>query len=333
MNFSSSVVVAILVSAPWLQPFPCCSRSHIGSKDRSAPDKSHLPPPSTAVSNETLLGPGDVVTLATPDIEELDKRPLTVDSEGLADVPALGRLKAIGLTPAEFAAEIKESLRKLYLNPKVSIAAVDVKSRPVSVVGSVNTPGVQQADGRKRLLEVISVAGGLRQDAGAHIAVTRRADIGGLPKTLFPRTDQNFETVDIPVSDLFEARRPEDNFTIQGGDVITVPKARLVYVVGDVKKGGGFVIGERDNLTVLKALALAEGVQSTADSAHARILRAGDDSDGHPFNVAKLLRGQEPDRPLRPDDVLFIPSSVPKKAAVRIMEAAIQTGTGIAIWH
>ncbi len=332
MKVRNKLVVVIVVSSLWL----CMKQTVLAAHNPLPPlssSRTNATTAGTVIGMETLLGPGDMITLATPEIEELDRRTLTVDGEGQADVPSIGRIKCVGFTPSELAAQIQAGLRRIYLNPRVSIASVDVKSRPISVVGAVNTPGVQQADGRKRLLEVLSLAGGLRQDSGTRIEVTRSAEIGGLPKALFPRTEDGFETVEVPVSDLIDARRPQDNFTIQGGDVITVPKAQLVYVVGEVKKGGGFVIGEHGNLTVLKALALAEGIQSTADSAHARILRAGDDSDGRPFNVAKLLRGQVPDVPLRPDDVLFIPSSVPKKAAVRVMEAAIQTGTGIAIWR
>jgi polysaccharide export outer membrane protein len=288
---------------------------------------------SNPAGASVLLGAYDVVTLATPDIQELDRRAVVIDSNGQADVPLVGRVKASGLTPSEFASQVQQRLRKLYLKPQVSIASVELKSRPISVLGAVNTPGVQQADGHKRLLEVLSSAGGLRQDAGPEIEVSRREEIGGLPKALSPSSKDGFETVSVSVADLFEAKRPEDNFAIQAGDVVTVPKARMVYVVGDVRKGGGFVVGERDNLSVLKALALAEGVQSTADTAHARILRAGDNSAGRPFNVAQLLRGKAPDTALKPDDILFIPSSVPKKAAIRVLEAAIQTGTGIAIWR
>jgi polysaccharide export outer membrane protein len=137
------------------------------------------------------------------------------------------------------------------------------------------------------------------------------------------------------VASLLEARDPAANITIEPGDVITVPKGKMIYVVGDVKRAGGFVIGENDSLTVLKAISLAEGLNGTADSAHARILRstgAGQHSE-EPFDVRKLLAGKTQDVPLRADDILFIPSSTSKKVASRVLEAAIATGTGIAIWH
>jgi len=297
---------------------------------------AHLKTVASAPGIETILGSGDTITLATPDIEELDKRVLTVNADGFLDVPLVGHIQAAGLSTQELAGQVQQSLKRLYLNPEVTISAVDVKSRPVSVFGSVNTPGVQQADGHRRLLEVLSIAGGLRQDAGPRIELTRLREMGELPAALGAKTADRFETADIAVSDLLEGRMPDDNVVVKAGDVITIPKARLVYVIGDVKKAGGFVVGEHDNLTVLKALALAEGLQSTANSSHAKIMRAGgpqSPEDERPFNVKKLLAGQLRDMPLRPDDVLFIPSSLPKKVAVRVMEAAIQTGTGIAIWH
>ena len=309
----------------------CLAIVHIAS----ATD-AHVNTPASVPGLATILGSGDTITFATPDIEELDKRVLTVNSDGSLDVPLVGHIQAAGLNTQELAQRMQQSLKRLYLNPEVTVSGVDVKSRPVSVVGSVNTPGVQQADGHRRLLEVLSIAGGLRQDAGPRIELTRIREMGDLPAALGAKTADRFETADIAVSDLLEAREPDDNVVVKAGDVITVPKARLVYVIGDVKKAGGFVVGEHDNLTVLKALALAEGLQSTADSSHAKIMRAsGSQSaeDERPINVKKLLTGQVHDMPLRPDDVLFIPSSLPKKAAVRVMEAAIQTGTGIAIWH
>lgn len=286
------------------------------------------------LSADPTLGPGDTVTLATPDIPELDKRVLSVDADGYADVPLIGRVQAGDLTPTQFAAEVTQRLLHLYLHPQVSISLVELKSRSVSVLGSVNTPGVQQADGRRKLLEVLSTAGGLRADAGPRIEVTRPISSPAFPPVLMSQTGGNYQTVSITAADLLEGKRPELNFVVQQGDVITVPKARLVYVVGDVKKSGGFVLGEADNITVLKALALAEGLDATADGAHARILRKdGMAGEGKPIDLKKLLTGKNADIELRADDVLFVPSSVPKKAAIRVLEAAIQTGTGLAIWR
>jgi polysaccharide export outer membrane protein len=301
----------------------------------AAPSQA-LPESAPTESRSVVLGPHDQLTLAAPEIAELDKRQLNISSDGTVSVPLVGRIKASGLTTEQYEARITHELKKLYLDPQVSISSVEYSSKAVSVLGSVNKPGVEQADGQKSLLEMLSLAGGLRPDAGPVINLTRPADSATpLPSSVNPTPSGKYVTGQVSVASLLEARDPAANITIEPGDVITVPKGKMIYVVGDVKRAGGFVIGENDSLTVLKAISLAEGLNGTADSAHARILRstgAGQHSE-EPFDVRKLLAGKTQDVPLRADDILFIPSSTSKKVASRVLEAAIATGTGIAIWH
>jgi polysaccharide export outer membrane protein len=110
----------------------------------------------------------------------------------------------------------------------------------------------------------------------------------------------------------------------------------MVYVIGDVKHSGGFVLTERESMSVLQALSLAEGLNGTADARHARILRLKHDADQREelaVDVKDVLNGKKPDVALRGDDILFVPGSTGKKASLRAIEAAIQTGTGLAIWR
>jgi len=110
----------------------------------------------------------------------------------------------------------------------------------------------------------------------------------------------------------------------------------MVYVIGEVKRSGGFVLGEHQSISVLQALSLAEGLNGTADTRHARILRLKRDADQREemaVDVKDVLTGKKPDVALQGDDILFIPGSTGKKAALRAIEAAIQTGTGMAIWR
>ena len=292
--------------------------------------------PEPAQNGSVVLGPHDQITLAAPEIQELDKRLLNISSDGTVSVPLVGRIKAAGLTTQQFEARVTHDLKKLYLDPQVSVSSVEYSSKAVSVLGSVNKPGVEQADGQKSLLEMLSLAGGLRPDAGPVINLTRPLDSPTpLPAAVNPTVSGKFVTGQVSVASLLEARDPAANIKIEPGDVITVPKGKMIYVVGDVKKAGGFVIGENDSLTVLKAISLAEGLNGTADSGHARILRStgGGQHSEEPFDVKRLLAGKTQDVPLRADDILFIPSSTSKKIASRVIEAAIATGTGIAIWH
>jgi polysaccharide export outer membrane protein len=135
---------------------------------------------------------------------------------------------------------------------------------------------------------------------------------------------------------IMEAKNPEENIQIFPHDVISVPKAEMVYVIGEVKRSGGFVLGEHQSISVLQALSLAEGLNGTADARHARILRLKRDADQREelsVDVKDVLNGKKPDIALRGDDILFIPGSTGKKAALRAIEAAVQTGTGMAIWR
>jgi polysaccharide export outer membrane protein len=110
----------------------------------------------------------------------------------------------------------------------------------------------------------------------------------------------------------------------------------MVFVIGEVRRSGGFVLGEHQSISVLQALSMAEGLNGAADARHARILRLKGNADQREetaVDVKGVLRGKKSDVALRGDDILFIPSSTGKKAALRAIEAAIQTGTGMAIWH
>lgn len=294
------------------------------------------PAAGLAESLTQTLGPGDELTLAAPQIEEIDKRVLRVRADGTVSVPLIGPMKAEGLTPQQFQLKLTEALKTQFRDPQISFTSIDVKSKPVSVLGAVNKPGVEQADGQRTLLELLSMAGGIRTDAGNVIKVTR-ASTGAstFPPEVRPTLSGDSVIAEIPISSLFEGKNPALNITVFPGDVITVPKGKLVYVVGNVVKPGGFVVSESDDLTVLRALSLAEGLQSFTDTAHARILRASANGQRveQLVDVKKLMDGKSEDIRLQPDDILFLPSSTTKKVTARAIETAVQAGVGIAIWR
>jgi protein involved in polysaccharide export with SLBB domain len=159
----------------------------------------------------------------------------------------------------------------------VTVSLAEVRSQPVSVLGAVNRPGVQQIDSPKTVVEMLSLAGGLREDAGHTIKITRRVDSGPIPLAA-ARTDTSgrFSVAEINVKDVLEARRPEDNIVILAHDVISVPRAEMVYVIGEVEKSGGFVLEDRESVSVLQALSLAGGLTDVAGIEQARILRGGE---------------------------------------------------------
>jgi len=118
--------------------------------------------------------------------------------------------------------------------------------------------------------------------------------------------------------------------------VISVPRAEMVYVIGQVPKPGGYVLGEHESFSVLKAVSLAGGTDHGAAPQNARILRpvAGNANRQEiPINLKTIMEGSAGDVPLQPEDIFFIPASGPKKVAARVAEAALQVTTGIIIYR
>ena len=284
-----------------------------------------------------VLGPDDQVALWTPEAEELNGKALRIEGNGSLTIPLIGSMTAMGLTPKQLAAEISKRLERYYQKPQVVVSVSEYRSQPVSVIGAVNTPGIHQLQGRKTLVEMLSMAGGLRQDAGPAVIVTRRAEWGPIPVANATQdASQRYSTAQIELKSVMSAGRPVDNIAIRPNDILSIPKAQMVYVIGEVERSGGFVLNDSDGVSVLQALSLAGGMKSTAAAKNARILRPAQESsarEGLPVNLPELLSGKAADVSLHPDDILFIPDNRPKKAAMRAAEAAIQTVTGVVIWR
>src|SRR5262249_33657642 len=112
--------------------------------------------------------------------------------------------------------------------------------------------------------------------------------------------------------------------------------AELIYVLGEVKKPGGFTLHSHARVSALEALAMANGLEKTARPKNARILRVVGDGKNRATIRTDLLRiidGKSPDIPLQANDILLIPNNIPRAAALRGIEAAIQMGTGILIYR
>jgi len=289
------------------------------------------------VRSTYLLGPDDQLEISGPELSELANKPVRIDGDGDIQVPLGGRVHVSGLTAQQTEKELNKVLSKYIRDPQIVVSIAEVRSQPVSILGAVNAPGVHQVQGHKTLLEMLALAGGIRPDAGYSVRITRQVEWGCLP---LPKTELDasgrFTVAELNLKKIMEAKNPEENIQIFPHDVISVPKAEMVYVIGEVKRSGGFVLGEHQSISVLQVLSLAEGLNTTADARHARILRLNRDADKREemaVDVKDVLNGKKADVALRGDDILFIPGSTGKKAALRGIEAAIQTGTGMAIWR
>jgi len=249
----------------------------------------------------------------------------------------LGRFTAAGLTVPQFEAELNRRLKTYIREPDIVVSIAEFRSQPVSVIGAVKLPGTHQLQGRKTLVEMIALAGGFREDAGNAVKISRALDWGKIPlPNAAVDPSGKYSVAEVRVKEMLEAVDPRNNILICPNDVISVPRAQLVYVIGDVKKAGGFILAEREEMSVLQALSLAEGVNLTADSKHARIFRTVPNAKQRqelPVDVKGILNGKTTDVPLLADDILFVPSSTAKRVGSRSAEAIVQAATGVAIWH
>ena len=280
--------------------------------------------------NSYVLGPNDQITIRALDAEELSDKTYRVGQDGDLTLPMIGRVKAVGFTAGQLESELAGKLEKYIRHPKVAVTVTEFHSQPVSVIGAVTTPGIVQLQGQKTLVEVLAMAGGLRSDAGQTATVSRRQEWGILPLP-GARMDQpgQVSVAEVRLKDVLQARNPEQNITMRPNDIISVPRAETIYVLGAVKRAGGFVLNERDALSVLQALSLAEGLDRTASPQKAKILRMAPGTTRRtelPVNLKQIFSGKATDVALQPDDILFIPDSAEKRAALRTLEALMSIG-------
>ncbi len=277
------------------------------------------------------IGPNDLLSLSVYGAPELT-RTVRVSAEGFLRLPMLKqKIEAKGLMPSDLEDKIATALdaEKILVEPIVTVTIAEYHSRPISVAGAVKVPLTFQAVGQTTLLEALTRAQGLSSEAGTEILVTRPPLVpGGLP-----RIER------IPVKGLIDAADPTLNVTLDGGEEVRVPQIGRIFVVGNVKHPGAFKIEDGFGLTLLKALAMAEGLMPYANK-QAFIYRHGDTASPASQEVAidlrKILDRKLPDVPLSPNDILYIPDNRSARLTMTTIDRAIgfasSTASGILVY-
>jgi polysaccharide export outer membrane protein len=295
------------------------------------------PSASTQSVNEVqpyVLHAEDEVSVRSLQAKEIADKTFRLDQNGEVNFPLAGVVHLGGNTVRDAEKALAAAFKTFYINPDIAITVTAFHSEPVSVLGAVGTPNVYQLKGRTRLIDALSAAGGARPDAGATVTITRRPEYGPIPMEGARQLLSGESVAEINLKSLLESRDSKENFLIEPHDVISVSAAQFVYVLGNVKRAGGYPLAGRPNLSVLDALALSEGADSRANLSKAQILRrSGPTPEQIPVDIAKILRGKAEDPTLQPNDVLFLPNNVMKTVTIRTIESAIQIGTGILIFH
>jgi len=315
-----------------------------GNFHQRLPESSKSPTEETpeGMAPEYRIGINDLLEISVFDAPELN-RAVRVAANGEVSMPLIGTVPSGGLTARELEEVLETRLRQYMKDPHVAVFVSAIESHPVSVLGAVRKPGVFQVRGPKSILEVLSMAEGLADDAGNTVLVTRgayaRQPAGGAQAhetTGGASASEGEQTVRVDLKDLLQSEDPRLNITVYPGDIVKVIRAGVVYVVGEVKKPGGFVLKNNERMSVLKAIALAEGLTPTSAKGSARIIR-GDLSNGErqevPINLGKILAGKAPDPTLGAADIVFVPNNAGKHALYKGSEAAISALTSLLIFR
>jgi polysaccharide biosynthesis/export protein len=248
------------------------------------------------------IAPGDLLHITVFDVPEMTQD-VRIGAKGEAQLALIGNIDLAELTGEEAGDAIARELRnrKLLLSPQVNVLIKEFASQGVSVIGEVQHPGVYQVLGSRSLLDLISMAGGLTNVADTRITIKRR------------RGSEQAITVKLKTDD--PATSLNNNVQIYPGDLIVVPRAGIVYVLGDVNRPGGFVMQDSGKITLLQALAQAGGAIKSASLSKTVLMRKN--AQGYEttkLHVGKIQKGEAPDLDLHSNDILFVPNNRLKNA-------------------
>jgi polysaccharide export outer membrane protein len=297
-------------------------------------------------AEETLIYPNDLLFIQVFDVEQMT-REYRVSATGTLDFPLLSEpVRAQGLTPQQLAELISHKCVEagLLSHPQISVTVRESRIHSVAIAGAVRSPQIYPVFGRIALQDIISQAGGLAEDAGSTVTITRgevarrvvSSEAGGALKT--GKSPSIPPTVTIDLRRLEETGDPSLNVDVYPGDRVTVQRAGVVYVLGAVNRAGGFLLtSDRRDMTVLRAVALAESLKSTAKARRAMIIRPNSSVPGGrqeiPVDLHAMLNGHAPDRPLESNDILFVPDSTALKALRRAGDVVVVAAGYAAIYR
>jgi polysaccharide export outer membrane protein len=284
---SKILCVAILVALP-----------AVAQAQSNLPDK-----PGMAQSVSLLIGPGDLVHVSFFQLSELETKARVTDA-GDIKLPLAGLVKVSGLDPAQASAAIARRYTdsNLLKSPQVSVIIEEYATQSVSVLGEVMHPGSFPVATPRSLMDVLAFAGGLAPDADRHIEIQHRGQKDNKQEVFLPNNAKDALAAQV---------------SIYPGDLVLVPRAGIVYVLGDVVRPGGYVMQDDSTLTVLQAVALASGTSRTASEGHARLVRRT--TDGYkeiPVPLKEMEKGKVADMALQHDDILWVPFSYGKNFAI-----------------
>lgn len=289
----------------------------------TAPATANDAPPAhnagTAVpvdQSRYVISPGDVLDISVYGVPDLSQK-ARVGSTGSVNLPLVNSVRVGGLHVEDAQAKIERALSdgNFLKNPHVNVAVAEYGSG-AEVMGEVAHPGTYPVLGSRRLLELLSAAGGTTSSAGRAVTITHRAD-GELRTVYLSNDPKQLLTADV---------------LVYQGDTVLVSRAGVIYVVGEVLSPSGFVMENKTEYTALRAMAMAHGATKYAKLSQARIVRQTPKGlQEIPVPLDKVVQSKSPDVPMQAEDILYVPTSRGKVAAARTADVAISLASGLAI--
>lgn len=254
------------------------------------------------------IGPGDLLDLTVFNVPELILK-VRVDSHGVVSLPLIGDMKLAGTTVRDAQLLIARELvdRQMVKKPQVSVFIEEFATQGITVYGEVNTPGIYPLMGPHKLYDAISAAGGLTLKSGRTLTILHAGQ------------------TDHPEAINLLGSLEQTNVTISPGDTIIVPKTGVVYVLGEVNKPGVFLMENNTSISLVKAIALAQGTTKLASLKRAIILRKSPDGTAETtVSLDRIYSGKDRDLQLSAEDTVFVPLSNVKNYGAMGIQAAIQ---------
>jgi polysaccharide biosynthesis/export protein len=222
-----------------------------------------------------VVGPSDVLVITVYGQPQLTGK-YTVEADGSFTFPLLGRVTVGGLSLRAIEGDLRDRLARGYLtDPQVSVAVDQYRSQQVFVMGEVRQPGALPLAGAMTLIEAIARAGSTTDRAGGDVLVVRSGN-DTLPEVHAAghgEDSRNAQVIRVNLQGL-QGGELSRNVVLQAGDTVFVPRVETVFVSGQVRSEGEYVI--RNAMTVRQALALAGGVNERGSTRRIRIVRQVD---------------------------------------------------------
>ena len=271
-----------------------------------------------AQKESLLIGPGDEVEVEVFDTPDLDQNSRVTDS-GEFSLMLGGKVRLASLTPSEAARTIEQALIQAHVMyyPRVLVTVTQYATQTVTVFGQVAKPGTYSIDTPRSVVDVLGLAGGLTDLADRHVTIERHTSHRQISYYVSNRA-----------SDFLD-----QTVLVNPGDKVLVPKAGIVYVLGDVARPGGYPMTNNDGtLSVLQVVAAAGGTASSAAPGSSKLIRrtavGGYQSDALPLSA--MQKGKKPDMQLQAGDIVYVPFSYLRNAALGVTNiAAAATGAVI----